>query len=133
VKISKNHKSTHSASVQKWGTKVRIEFTPAIPEGPGVYRVILKNSNKTFYCGEASRVSQRLKFLFRCNPGKNPHPCHKNYSTAFGMGVEPWTFCKKFKVEIISTIGAMGRLEIEEQLKNQYGTNKKSFYKAWIK
>jgi hypothetical protein len=131
MKINKSNQSLHSAFVHKRGSKVGIEFTPAIPLGPGVYRVISKKTNKTFYCGEASNLPQRLKFLFRCNPGKNPHPCHKNYFSAYTVQVDPKTFCEKFSVVIVSTIGAMGRLEIEEQLKKQHGTNLKSFYESW--
>jgi hypothetical protein len=126
-----------SANILKRGKGLSISFKShdslvhQVPSGPGVYRVFLKEIDKTFYCGEARNLLRRLTFLFRCNSGNNPHPCHRAYEESFEEKINPQKFCKCFSVAIINTANLLGRLEIEEQLQLKYKTNNKHFYKAW--
>jgi hypothetical protein len=103
-----------------------------VPKSPGVYRVFSKTDKRTFYCGETGNLFKRLTFLFRCNSGTNPHPCHTAYESAYGRPIEAAKFCEEFSVAIINTEGLIGRLEIEDKLKFQYKSNNKNFYEKWL-
>lgn len=135
-----NHKEVHIiASPKPRGNQTSIEFTSdsspqtpfLIPEQPGVYRVNSRTNGRTFYVGETRNLKQRLKFLFRCNSPKNPHPCHTFYTRAFGVAPDCKTFCEEFVVAFINTSGMTGRIEIEEQLQGEHRCNNASFYNSW--
>lgn len=93
-----------------------------------MYVVYLKVQGIAFYVGEAGNLLQRLTYLFRCHRNENPHPCHLRYRDVWDELPECETFCEMFGVCWHSTKGAFGRLEAEEGLQTQFGTNVKAFY-----
>lgn len=109
---------------------VSIVFNKPINPSPGVYSVVHKANKKVFYVGEGSNLSLRLTKLFRCYP-INPHPCHEAYERAYGSFPTPQQFCADFEVHVQETIGMRGRLEIEEELQDQHGSNNADFYRNW--
>jgi hypothetical protein len=121
----------HQADFKKSGNRFFISFGPILPDVPGVYKVLRKKDRKPFYIGETKNLFKRLKFLFRCNPGKNPHPCHTAYRNAYGSYPQIDEFCKSFIVEVTDTSKMFGRIELEERLQSKLGTNRKDFYQNW--
>jgi hypothetical protein len=113
---------------QMQGTRIGLRFSQMPPEEPGVYVIYLKDRGTAFYVGEAGNLRQRLTYLFRCNSDKNPHPCHLRNRDVWDDLPEFDIFCEMFGVRWHSTQGAFGRLEAEEALKRQFGTNVKAFY-----
>jgi hypothetical protein len=109
---------------------VSIVFNKPIKPSPGVYSVIFKANKKVFYVGEGSNLSVRLTKLFRCYP-INPHPCHEAYERAYGSFPTPQQFCADFEAHVQETIGMRGRLEIEEELQEEHGSNNADFYRSW--
>jgi hypothetical protein len=110
------------------GSRIGLRFSQTPPQEPGVYVVYLKLQGIAFYVGEAGNLLQRLTYLFRCHRNENPHPCHLRYRNVWDELPECETFCEMFGVRWHSTQGAFGRLEAEEALKRQFGTNVKAFY-----
>jgi len=92
--------------------------------------VAFKANKKVFYVGEGRNLSVRLTKLFRCCP-INPHPCHDAYKRAYGSFPTPQQFCSDFEVHVQETIGMRGRLEIEEELQEEHGSNNADFYRNW--
>jgi hypothetical protein len=136
LKQKLNESKFVEAKPYKRGTKVFLTFSPHTPKSkePGFYVVYdCKKFCKAFYIGEAGDLRARLTTLFRCNSHKTPHPCHTGYKRAFGEMPTYNNFCKRFKVKFISTFGMLGRLELEEKLKDEKGTNKKQFYENYAK
>lgn len=121
----------HSAEIKPSGKGLSVIFTPSVECTPGVYSVVFKATKKVFYVGEGSNLSVRLKMLFRCYPCKNPHPCHDAYKRAYGSFPTPQQFCADFEVHVLETIGMRGRLEIEEELQEEHGSNNADFYRNW--
>ena len=110
------------------GSRIGLRFSQTPPQEPGVYVVYLKVQDIAFYVGEAGNLLQRLTYLFRCHRNENPHPCHLRYRDVWDELPECETFCEMFGVRWHSTKSAFGRLEAEEALKRQFGTNVKAFY-----
>jgi hypothetical protein len=100
----------------------------APPEKPGVYVIYERNGNHPMYVGESGNLLQRLTYLFRCNAAENPHPFHRNHKKIYGEFPTYEEFCHLYSVRWICTEGAIGRLEIEDELKKQHGTNNHDFY-----
>jgi len=119
------------AEPKSTGRGISIVFDKPVNSSPGVYRVVSKANKKVFYVGEGSNLSVRLKMLFRCYPCKNPHPCHDAYKKAYGSFPTPQQFCADFEVHVLETIGMRGRLEIEEELQEEHGSNNADFYRNW--
>jgi hypothetical protein len=114
------------------GSKITLEFTQTPPEDPGVYVVYLKQGNIPFYVGEAGNLRQRLTYLFRCYRTENPHPCHLRHKDVWEELPDCDQFCDTYGVRWCSTKGAFGRLEAEEALQSQFGTNAKAFYLNFV-
>lgn len=110
------------------GEKTAIEFSETPPVEPGVYVIYLKYPYQAFYVGEAGNLRQRLTYLFRCYRNENPHPCHLRHQEVWAELPECDQFCRMYGVRWCSTKGAFGRLEAEEGLQSQHGTNLKAFY-----
>jgi hypothetical protein len=121
----------HCAEPQAKGSRISIRFSPKLSEDPSVYRVFRKADGRSFYIGETRNVAKRLKFLFRCNPGNNPHPCHTYFKRAYGRYPEVDEFCESFSVAVVNTKKLFGRIELEEQLQGKFGTNRQNFYDRW--
>lgn len=121
----------HTAKIKPSGKGLSVIFKPSVECTPGVYSVVFKATKKVFYVGEGSNLSVRLKMLFRCYPCKNPHPCHDAYKRAYGSFPTPQQFCADFEVHVLETIGMRGRLEIEEELQEEHGSNNADFYRNW--
>jgi hypothetical protein len=117
-----------TCSPQIQGSRIGLRFSQTPPQEPGVYVVYLKVQGIAFYVGEAGNLLQRLTYLFRCHRNENPHPCHLRYRDVWDELPECETFCEMFGVRWHSTKGAFGRLEAEEGLQTQFGTNVKAFY-----
>ena len=113
---------------QVQGDKITLQFSQTPPEEPGVYVVYCKVPHHAFYVGEAGNLLQRLTYLFRCYRNGSPHPCHVRHQDVREELPDCDTFCKVYGVRWHSTKGAFGRLEAEEGLKAQFGTNIKAFY-----
>jgi hypothetical protein len=109
-------------------SRVGLEFSLSPPEEPGVYVVYVKSGDLPFYVGEAGNLNQRLKYLFRCHRNDNPHPCHRRHKEVWEELPDCEDFCENYSVRCLTTTGALGRLEIEETLQAQFGTNRKIFY-----
>jgi len=135
VQIKKIEKTKFVTATWNEKGKEKIKFSPPIPrEEEGVYVIYEKRKNKPFYVGETTNLFRRLKMLFRCNSKQNPHPCQLNFATAIGKKidqVEPEDFCARMKVKYLSTEMLVGRIEIEKELQEKYGTNCDSFYKRF--
>ena len=110
------------------GAKITLQFSQTPPEEPGVYVVYRKEPLQAFYVGEAGNLRQRLNYLFRCYRNGNPHPCHVRHQEVWEELPDCDTFCNLYGVRWHSTKGAFGRLEAEEALQVQFGTNVKAFY-----
>lgn len=110
------------------GSQIVVEFSHDPPQEPGVYVVYLRKEGIPFYVGESRNLRQRLKFLFRCHRGDNPHPCHRRHQDVWECLPDCETFCEMYGVRWQSTAGAFGRLEAEEELQKQLGTNRKEYY-----
>lgn len=110
------------------GAKITLQFSQTPPEEPGVYVVYRKEPHHAFYVGEAGNLLQRLTYLFRCYRNGNPHPCHVRHQDVWEELPDCDTFCELYGVRWHSTKGAFGRLEAEEGLQTQFGTNVKAFY-----
>jgi hypothetical protein len=110
------------------GDKITLQFSQTPPEEPGVYVIYRKEPHQAFYVGEAGNLLQRLTYLFRCYRNGNPHPCHLRHQEVCEELPDCDTFCHMYGVRWHSTKGAFGRLEVEEALKVQFGTNVKAFY-----
>jgi hypothetical protein len=121
----------HTAEITSSGKGLSVVFTPPVQSCPGVYSVVFKANKKVFYVGEGSNLSVRLTKLFRCYPCKTPHPCHDAYKRAYGSFPTPQQFCSDFEVHVQETIGMRGRLEIEEELQEEHGSNNADFYRNW--
>jgi hypothetical protein len=121
----------HTTKVIRSGRGISIEFTPPVSTSPGVYRVVRKEDKKTFYVGECGNLYQRLRFLFRCYPCNNPHPCHCAFRRAYGSFPTPDQFCEIFEIYVQDTSELKGRLEIEEELQEKHGSNNADFYRNW--
>lgn len=121
----------HTAIISSSSKGLSVVFSPPVQRSPGVYSVVFKANKKVFYVGEGGNLSVRLKRLFRCYPGKNPHPCHDAYKRAYGTFPSPQQFCSEFEVHVQETIGMRGRLEIEEELQEEHGSNNADFYRNW--
>ena len=93
--------------------------------------MVFKANKKVFYVGEGRNLSVRLTRLFRCYPCKTSHPCHDAYKRAYGSFPTPQQFCSDFEVHVQETIGMRGRLEIEEELQEEHGSNNADFYRNW--
>lgn len=122
---------THTAKANHTSKGVSISFNPPVSPGPGVYQVVHKIHQKTFYVGEGGDLTQRLKTLFRCYPSNNPHPCQSAFQRAYGSFPTPDQFCNTFDVIVHDTTGKIGRLEIEEELQAKHGSNNADFYRVW--
>jgi hypothetical protein len=109
-------------------SRIGLEFSLTPPEEPGVYVVYIKTGDLPFYVGEARNLNQRLKYLFRCHRNDNPHPCHKRHQEVWEELPECEDFCENYSVRWLTTTGSLGRLEIQETLQAQFGTNRKAFY-----
>ena len=121
---------THTATISSSKKGLSVVFCPPVQRSPGVYSVVSKANKKVFYVGEGRNLSVRLTKLFRCYP-INPHPCHEAYERAYGSFPTPHQFCADFEVHVQETIGMRGRLEIEEELQDQHGSNNADFYRNW--
>jgi len=121
----------HTAATKRSGKRISIVFTPPVAAHPGVYRVVRRADERTFYVGEGGDLSQRLKTLFRCYPSPNPHPCQSAFERAYGTFPTPEQFCEIFEVYVQDTSGMRGRLEIEEELQEKHGSNNADFYSDW--
>jgi hypothetical protein len=124
----------------KRGKKTSLKFSIPPLNSAGVYVVYDcgRNGKKPpvpFYVGETRNLSHRLKMLFRCKSSKNPHPCQINFATITRKKIaeiECEDFCNRCKARFISTSGLLGRIEIEEALQKEYGTNCDAFYKRYL-
>jgi hypothetical protein len=122
------------------GKGISLEFSILPPDEAGVYIVYDcgRNGKKPpapFYVGETRNLSQRLTMLFRCNSSQNPHPCQINFATITRKKIAEIRyedFCNRCKVRFVSTSGLLGRIEIEEALQKEYGTNCDAFYKRYF-
>jgi hypothetical protein len=122
------------------GRKTSIIFSLHPPKHAGVYVVydcgVGGNKPHTpFYVGEARNLLQRLTMLFRCNSAKNPHPCQINYAIVTQKKISEIRcedFCQRCRVKFISTDLLFGRIEIEEVLQREFGTNCDTFYKRFL-
>lgn len=121
----------HTAATKRAGKRISIVFTPPLGAYPGVYRVVRRADERTFYVGEGGDLSQRLKVLFRCRPSSNPHPCQSAFERAYGKFPTPEQFCEIFEVYVQDTGRMRGRLEIEEELHEEHGSNNADFYNEW--
>lgn len=110
------------------GSRITLGFSKTPPDEPGVYVVYVKSGDLPFYVGEAGNLNQRLKYLFRCHRNDNPHPCHRRHQEVWEELPDCEDFCENYSVRWLTTTGAFGRLEIEESLQAQFGTNRKAFY-----
>lgn len=108
--------------------RIQLDFSNQPPAEPGVYVVYLRSNGMAFYVGEASHLLRRLTYLFRCHRNDNPHPCHRRHEEVWDELPDCEDFCAKYGVRWFSTKGMFGRLEAEEALISQLGTNKKDFY-----
>jgi len=113
------------------GSRISLKFATEPPSEPGVYVVYQKNPEKPFYVGEARDLFQRLTYLFRCHRNENPHPCHKRHKQVSGVMPDVDQFCNTYGVRWITTTGLVGRLEIEEKLQSDFGTNTKEYYRNY--
>jgi len=121
----------HTAATKHSGKRISIVFTPPVAAHPGVYRIVRRADDRTFYVGEGGNLSQRLKMLFRCRPSFNPHPCQSAFERAYGKFPTPEQFCEIFEVYVQDTSRMRGRLEIEEELQEEHGSNYADFYSDW--
>lgn len=116
------------------GVGVSLAFDPSSnipPDGPGVYVVYHLASGQPFYVGEARNLLRRITYLFRCHRNDNPHPCHKRHFQVHGLLPEVDVFCATYGVKWCSTAEMTGRIEIEEELQEAFGTNRKEFYQSF--
>ena len=129
-----------SATPEKTNKQTRLIFSKQPPKKEsGVYVIYHCGENgcqnpKPFYVGETKDLQQRLRMLFRCNSSKNPHPCQISFAAVLGKKItqiECDDFCKQCKVRFLSTKNLIGRIEIEDKLQKEYGTNCDSFYKRF--
>lgn len=111
------------------GKKLSLSFSGMVPTEPGVYVLYQCFPEKPVYVGESRNLQQRLKFLFRCHPGENPHPFHKRHKQIYGQLPSAEEFCSIYGVRWLTTNKRVGRIEIEEALQETYGTNNAEFYK----
>lgn len=114
------------------GTGISLDFDPVTgppPEEPGVYVIYHLKSGQPFYVGEARNLFRRITYAFRCHRNDNPHPCHLRHQQVHGILPDVADFCATYGVRWLSTAGKIGRIEIEEELKETFGTNCKKFYK----
>jgi hypothetical protein len=112
--------------------RTRLKFAVEPPEDPGVYVIYQRDPARPFYVGETRDLRQRLRFLFRCRPSQNPHPCHARYLEVFGVMPECDDFCGQYGSRRISSKGLFGRLEMEELLQQRFGTNLQAFYLNYL-
>lgn len=117
-----------TATLEARGGGLGVRFSQDPPVEPGVYVVYLKAGGAAFYVGEAGNLRQRLTYLFRCYRNENPHPCHLRHQDVWEELPDVETFCGLYAVRWVSTQGSFGRLEAEEVLQAQFGTNRKAFY-----
>ena len=110
------------------GSQISVKFSQDPPPEPGVYVVYLRDGEIPFYVGESGNLRRRLTFLFRCHQGGNPHPCHRRHKSIWKVLPDYGTLCEMYGVRWYSTAGASGRLEAEEALQQQLGTNRKEYY-----
>lgn len=109
-------------------TKISVDFSQKPCDDPGIYVVYLKAGGIPFYVGESSNLHRRLTHLFRCHRSDNPHPCHRRHRDVWGELPDCETFCDMYGVCWYSTKNAFGRLEAEEELQEELGTNRKEYY-----
>jgi hypothetical protein len=129
-----------SVKPQESGKGISLKFSILPPDGAGVYIVYDcgnsgKKSPAPFYVGETRNLMQRLTMLFRCNSSKNPHPCQINFAMITRKKITEIKcedFCNRCKVRFVSTSLLFGRIEIEEALQKEYGTNCDVFYKRFL-
>ncbi len=117
-----------TCAIRVLGTRITVDFSHLPPQEPGVYVVYLRDREIPFYVGESRDLRRRLTFLFRCHRSDNPHPCHRRHQDVWDVLPDCETFCEFYGVRWTSTAGWFGRLEAEELLQGQFGTNRKEYY-----